>query len=37
MRSLVRPFLARVLTMLLISSMFAAPFTSTANARFISP
>ncbi|MDR6821159.1 hypothetical protein J2X76_006365, partial [Neorhizobium sp. 2083] len=31
------PFLARVLTMLLISSMFAAPFTSTANARFISP
>jgi hypothetical protein len=37
MRSLVRPFLARVLSMLLICSMLAAPFASTANARFISP
>ncbi|MDR6821122.1 hypothetical protein J2X76_006323 [Neorhizobium sp. 2083] len=37
MRSLVRPFLARVLTMLLICSMVSAPFASTANARFISP
>ncbi|WP_172724550.1 RHS repeat-associated core domain-containing protein [Neorhizobium tomejilense] len=37
MRSLVRPFLARVLTMLLVCSMLAAPFASTANARFISP
>ncbi|MCJ9753645.1 hypothetical protein MOV61_23270 [Neorhizobium sp. BETTINA12A] len=37
MRSLVRPFLARVLTMLFICSMLAAPFASTANARFISP
>ncbi|MCJ9750670.1 hypothetical protein MOV61_08060 [Neorhizobium sp. BETTINA12A] len=37
MRSLVRPFLARVLSMLFICSMLAAPFASTANARFISP
>jgi len=37
MRSLVRPFLARVLSLLLICSMLSAPFASTANARFISP
>jgi len=37
MRSLVRPFLARVLSMLLICSMVSTPFASTANARFISP
>ncbi|WP_205837287.1 RHS repeat-associated core domain-containing protein [Neorhizobium tomejilense] len=37
MRSLVRPFLARVLSMLLVCSMLAAPFASTATARFISP
>jgi|GEM_PF-2336106 len=37
MRSLVRPFLARILSLLLICSILAAPFGSTANARFISP
>lgn len=37
MRSFVRPFLARVLTMLLICSMTSVLFAPTANARFISP
>lgn len=37
MRSLVRPFLARVLSLLLICSMLSAPFASISNARFISP
>ncbi|EUB98022.1 RHS repeat-associated core domain containing protein-containing protein [Rhizobium sp. CF080] len=37
MRSLVRPFLARVLSLLLIGAMLGAPFAPTADARFISP
>ncbi|WP_210164777.1 polymorphic toxin type 28 domain-containing protein [Rhizobium sp. CF080] len=37
MRSLVRPFLARTLRLVLTCSMLSAPFASTANSRFISP